>query len=139
MNCAVCSSRGTENDVEVLKALRRDTISVAESLPRRVRRSPFYFWVKDADGIYLWGSAEMDRFAGGAVAGKTDADFGPPAESPTTLAALRADDRAVLHSDEPLYTHERIEGAGNLSVCKWADELDGRRVTFGVSFLVPGD
>lgn len=100
---------------------------------------PFYFWAKDGDGTYLWGSDEMDRFAGGTVAGKTDADFGRPAESPETVATLQANDRKVLDTGEPLYTHERIEGAGNVSVCKWAGELDGRRVTFGVSFLVPGD
>jgi hypothetical protein len=100
---------------------------------------PFYFWVKDVDGTYLWASAEMDRFAGSPVAGQTDADFGPAAESPETAAKLQANDRLVLDAGEPLYTHERIEGAGNVSVCKWAGELDGQPVTFGVSFLVPGD
>jgi hypothetical protein len=100
---------------------------------------PFYLWAKDADGTYLWGSAEMDRFAGGAVAGRTDADFGPAAESPDTATTLQANDRHVLDSGKPLFTHERIEGAGNVSVCKWAGELDGRPVTFGVSFVVPGD
>ena len=100
---------------------------------------PFYLWAKDEDGVYLWGSAEMDRFAGGPVAGRTDAEFGQPAESPPTAATLQANDREVLDSGSPLYTHEQIEGAGNVSVCKWPGELDGRRVTFGVSFLVPGD
>ena len=100
---------------------------------------PFYLWVKDTDGTYLWGSAEMDRFAGGSVAGRTDAEFGPAAESPATAATLQANDRHVLDSGEPLYTHEQIEGAGTVSVCKWAGELDGQRVTFGVSFAVPDD
>ena len=98
---------------------------------------PFYFWAKDADGTYLWGSAEMDRFAGVPVAGKADTDFGAGAESEETAATLQENDRKVLNSSEPLYTHEDIEGAGRVSVCKWAGELDGERVTFGVSFLVP--
>ena len=101
--------------------------------------APFYLWAKDPDGTYRWGSAEMDRFAGGSVVGRNDADFGPTAESAETSANLQANDDRVLESGEPLYTHERIEGAGNLSVCKWAGELDGEPVTFGVSFLVPDD
>lgn len=100
---------------------------------------PFYMWVKDADGTYLWGSAEMDRFAAGPVAGRTDADFAPASESPATAETLQTNDRRVLESGEALYTHENIEGAGNVSVCKWSGVLDGRPVTFGVSFLVPGD
>lgn len=98
---------------------------------------PFYFWAKDADGTYLWGSAEMDRFAGGPVAGRADNEFGAASESEHTAATLQDNDRRVLESGEPLYTHEQIEGAGKVSVCKWAGELDGRRVTFGVSFVVP--
>ncbi len=100
---------------------------------------PFYMWVKDSDGMYLWGSSEMERFAGGPVEGRTDADFGAQAESPETTAQLQANDRQVLDSGEPLYTHENIEGAGNVSVCKWSAEIDGKPVTVGVSFLVPGD
>lgn len=100
---------------------------------------PFYFWVKDAQGTYLWANAAMDRFAGAPVAGRTDAELGPAAESSQTAATLQANDRAVLEGGEPLYTHEQIEGAGNVSVCKWPGELDGQPVTFGVSFLVPGD
>ncbi|GAA1055921.1 hypothetical protein GCM10017608_14220 [Agromyces luteolus] len=100
---------------------------------------PFYLWVKDATGTYLWGSERMDRFAGGSVQGRTDADFGPAAESPETAATLEANDRHVLDSGEPLYTHEQIEGAGDVSVCKWPGELDGEPVTFGISFAVPGD
>ena len=100
---------------------------------------PFYMWAKDVDGTYLWGSRRMDDFAGGSVVGRSDADFGPAAESPQTAATLQANDRHVLDSGEPLYTHERIEGAGDVSVCKWAGRLDGEPVTFGVSFLVPRD
>jgi hypothetical protein len=100
---------------------------------------PFYFWVKDANGVYLWGSDPMDRFAGGSVQGRTDADFGPQAESAATATRLQANDRQVLESGTPLFTHEAIEGAGNVSVCKWAGELEGQSVTFGLSFLVPGD
>jgi hypothetical protein len=100
---------------------------------------PFYMWVKDAHGTYLWGSDQSDRFAGGSVVGRTDADFGAAAESAETAATLQANDRHVLDSGEPMYTHELIEGAGDVSVSKWAGELDGERVTFGVSFEVPRD
>ena len=103
------------------------------------KQVPFYFWAKDANGVYVWGSTPMDRFAGGTVVGRTDADFGPEAETLSTAATLRANDQSVLESGQPLFTHERIEGAGNVSVCKWAGELDGQPVTFGLSFLVPGD
>jgi len=113
------------------------TMHIADLEP--FRDVPFYLWVKDESGTYLWANAEMERFAGGTVAGKTDAEFGRGAESPETAATLQANDRQVLDSGEPLYTHERIEGAGNVSVCKWPGELDGRPVTFEVSFLVPGD
>ncbi len=100
---------------------------------------PFYMWVKDDQGTYLWGSSEMDRFAGVPVAGRTDADFGPEIESAATSAQLQANDRTVLDSGKPLYAHEQIEGAGNVSVCKWPGEWVGKPVTFGVCFLVPGD
>lgn len=103
------------------------------------RDAPFYMWVKDAQGTYLWGNAEMERFAGGPVAGRKDSDFSPQAESAATSARLQANDRQVLDSNQPLYTHEKIESAGNLSVCKWPGSLGGQPVTFGISFLVPGD
>ena len=101
--------------------------------------APFYMWVKDTEGTYLWGSAEMDRFAGQPVAGHKDSDFAPAVESEATAAKLQSNDSEVLASGKPLYTHESIEGAGNVSVCKWPGTLDGQPVTFGVSFLVPGD
>jgi hypothetical protein len=101
------------------------------------KQVPFYFWVKDSNGVYLWGSTPMDRFAGGTVIGRTDVDFVPEAESVTTAASLQANDRHVIETGEDLFTHERIEDAGNLSVCKWPGELDGQPVTFGLSFLVP--
>ncbi|MEO1003712.1 MAG: hypothetical protein AAFX65_11450 [Cyanobacteria bacterium J06638_7] len=103
------------------------------------KQVPFYFWAKDGNGVYLWGSEPMDRFAGGSVAGRGDSDFGPSAESAATAASLQANDRLVRESGQPLFTHERIEGAGNVSVCKWAGMLEGIPVTFGISFLVPGD
>jgi hypothetical protein len=117
--------------------LHEQTMRLSDLEP--FKHVPFYFWVKDANGTYLWGSTAMDRFSGGSVAGRTDADFGPDAESPSTAAELQANDRHVLETGEPLYTHEEIEGAGNVSVCKWPGEIDGQPVSFGISFLVPGD
>lgn len=129
----------------IISARIRSVIGMPRSTPMRLselepfKQVPFYFWAKDAHGVYLWGSTPMDHFAGGTVIGRTDADFGPDAGSDSTAAALLANDRTVLESGKPLFTHEQIEGAGNVSVCKWPGELDGQAVTFGVSFLVPGD
>lgn len=93
---------------------------------------PFFFWVKDAEGTYLWGNRAMAEFAGEDVAGKTDADL----ESAETAEALRRHDREVLEKGEPEFVHELVDGLGNLSVCKWAGDLDGQTAAFGVSFLV---
>ncbi len=54
-------------------------------------------------------------------------------------ATLQANDQSVFEGGNPLFTHERIEGPGNVSDCTLAGELDGQPVTFGLSFLVPGD
>jgi carotenoid cleavage dioxygenase-like enzyme len=91
---------------------------------------PFYLWVKDEAGTYIWGNKAMAEFAGGDVAGKTDADLAPP----NTAAMMRHHDIETLETGEPVYLHEAIEGAGNLSVCKWAGELEGKPAAFGVSF-----
>jgi len=107
---------------------RRDAMKLSDLEP--FDDVPFYFWVKDEEGTYVWGNKAMAKFAGGDVAGKTDADLAPP----NTAAMMRHHDVETLETGEPRYPHEAIEGAGNLSVCKWADELDGKPAAFGVSF-----
>jgi hypothetical protein len=91
---------------------------------------PFYLWVKDENGTYVWGNRAMTEFAGGDVAGKTDEDLAPP----KTAAMMRHHDVETLETGKPIYLHEKIEGAGNLSVCKWAGKLEGKPAAFGVSF-----
>jgi hypothetical protein len=55
---------------------------------------------------------------------------------------LVKNDKDVLASGKPHYIHERVDhsdhGKATLSVCKWVDDLDGRRLVFGISFVIPG-
>ena len=54
----------------------------------------------------------------------------------------QANQRGRLASGKPHYMHERVDhsehGKATLSVCKWVDDLDGRRLVFGISFVIPG-
>jgi len=56
--------------------------------------------------------------------------------------ALVKTDKEVLATGTPHYIHEHVDhsdhGKATLSVCKWVDELDGRRLVFGISFIIPG-
>ena len=100
------------------------------------RDAPFLLWAKDADGVYVWGNRTIDDLAGEAVTGKPDADlvWGDDAE------ALRRDDEQVLATGQPIFVNEHVQrsnrGDAVLSVCKWADELDGVPHAFGISFVV---
>ncbi len=97
---------------------------------------PFLLWVKDEDGRYIWGNTAINDFAGQPVAGKTDAEL-PWAD---VAESLRADDKQVMATGEPMFTHEQVgessKGKATLSVCKFADELDGKTHAFGISFVV---
>ena len=102
------------------------------------RDVPFLCWVKDEEWRYLWGNRAICELAGEDVAGKKDDQLVWKANA----EALVKNDQAVLASGQPHYMHERVDHSGHgqatLSVCKWVDELDGRRLVFGISFVIPG-
>jgi PAS domain-containing protein len=99
---------------------------------------PFLVWVKDEHWRYLWGNQAICDLAGENVVGKKDSELVWKASA----AALVKNDEAVLASGKTHYTHERVDhsehGEATLSVCKWLDDLDGRRLVFGISFVIPG-
>jgi len=99
---------------------------------------PFLAWVKDEDWRYLWGNRAISDLAGESVIGKLDSELAWKADA----EALVRNDKEVLASGEPHYIIEQVahssHGKATLSVCKWVDDLDGRRLVFGISFVIPG-
>jgi PAS domain-containing protein len=97
---------------------------------------PFYFWVKDEAGRYLWVNKALAKIAQQDMVGKTDRDMGWAADA----EGLRADDKKVLETGKTLYIREdaHVPGRGKvtLNVCKFVGELDGRKGVFGVSFVI---
>jgi PAS domain-containing protein len=99
---------------------------------------PFLCWVKDEDWRYLWGNRAICDLAGENVIGKKDSELVWKANA----EALVRNDEDVLASGKVHFIHEKVDhsehGTASLSVCKWVDELDGRRLVFGISFVIPG-
>ena len=99
---------------------------------------PFLFWVKDEEWRYLWGNQAICDFAGEDVVGKSDRELKWKADA----KGLVQNDQEVLASGQAHYYHEHVAhselGDAMLSVCKWVDELEGRKLVFGVSFVIPG-
>ena len=99
---------------------------------------PFLCWVKDEDWRYLWGNKAICDLAGEDVTGKHDDEL----VWKENAEALVANDKDVMASGKPHYMNERVDhsehGKATVSVCKWVDELDGRRLVFGISFIIPG-
>ena len=97
---------------------------------------PFLFWAKDEDGRYIWGNRVINDFAGQDVTGKTDDEL-PWSDD---AEALRADDREVMRTGQPIFRHEHVDrsktGQATLSVCKFLGDLDGTRCVMGVSFVI---
>jgi PAS domain-containing protein len=98
---------------------------------------PFLLWAKGEESRYLWGNKAICALAGESVIGKKDSDLIWKGDAET----LVKDDKEVLATGKPRYFHERVDhpehGKATLSVCKWVDELDGRRLVFGISFIAP--
>lgn len=99
---------------------------------------PFLCWVKDEEWRYLWGNRAICDLAGESVVGKKDSELAWKANA----QVLVKDDEQVLASGKPLFIHETVDhsdhGKATLSVCKWVDMLEGRRLVFGISFVIPG-
>ncbi len=95
---------------------------------------PFLFWAKDEESRYIWGNRVINELAGGSVVGKMDSEL-PWAKN---AAALVAHDRQVLEAGKPVFTNEHVDNPDSvtLSVCKFPGELDGKRCTFGISFVI---
>ena len=97
---------------------------------------PFLFWVKDAEGRYLWGNRVINQLAGEDVVGKTDAElvWSDDAED------LYAHDLKVLESGKPSFIHEFVakssHGQSTLNVCKFVGELEDEKRIFGISFII---
>ena len=95
---------------------------------------PFLFWVKDAEGRYLWGNRAIAQLAGMEIVGKTDRDLPWAADAD----ALRVADKQVLETGKPRFLHEYVTQPRKvtLNVCKWLEALDGKKRCFGISFIV---
>ncbi len=97
---------------------------------------PFFFWVKDEEGRYLWGNRAISQAAGEEIIGKTDHEL----IWADNADALKALDKQVLETGKPHFAHEYVDKSGvgkaNLSVCKFVGEFNGKRCCFGVSFVI---
>ena len=97
---------------------------------------PFFFWVKDEEGRYLWVNRALAEMAQQAIVGKTDREMGWSADAD----GLGADDKKVLETGKNLYVHEYAQvpsrGKVTLNVCKFLGEFDGKKCVFGISFVI---
>ena len=97
---------------------------------------PFFFWVKDEEGKYVFVNRALADMAQQAIIGKTDLEMGWAADA----EALRADDKKVLETGQTLYVHEYAHvpsrGKVTLNVCKFLGEFDGKKRVFGISFVI---
>ncbi len=96
---------------------------------------PFFFWVKDEEGTYLWVNDALNAMAEEGIVGKKDAEL-PWKDSADTL---RAHDLEVLETGKPMLLHEIVQKPNHddLSVCKFVGDFEGKRCAFGISFIVP--
>ena len=96
---------------------------------------PFFFWVKDEEGTYLWVNKALREMSESEIVGKKDSELPWAAAS----VKLREHDLQVLKTGKPIYLHEYVEAPYNddLSVCKFVGEFEGKRCAFGISFVIP--
>jgi PAS domain-containing protein len=95
---------------------------------------PFFFWVKDDEGKYIWVNRALNEMAGQDITGKTDYEL-PWAND---AEKLRADDMKVLLTGEHMFVEEYIQqpGKASLNVCKFVGDYEGKRCAIGVSFVI---
>jgi PAS domain-containing protein len=95
---------------------------------------PFFFWVKDGDGRFMWANRALIERAKVDLVGRTDHEL-PWAES---ADAFRTADKEVMETGKTRFLREDAEKLSKttLYVCKWVGELDGKKGVFGVSFAV---
>jgi len=95
---------------------------------------PFFFWVKDEDGRYLWVNKALADMVTEDIVGKKDSEL------PWVHDAdkLREHDLKVLETGKPAFLHEYVAEPhkANLSVCKFVADFEGKRCAFGVSFVI---
>lgn len=97
----------------------------------------FLFWIKDKEGTYIWANRAACQFAKqDNIEGKTDRDL----VWADNAEALQKADRQVLETGKPRFLQEFVDKSGlgkaTLNVCKWVDELDGKKYCFGISFTI---
>ncbi len=97
---------------------------------------PFLFWVKNSEGVYIFANKAITEVANGKILGKTDYQL-PWAENADTL---READKKVLETGKTQYIHEYVDesssGRKKLNVCKFAEQFEGERCAFGISFEI---
>lgn len=95
---------------------------------------PFFFWVKDEEGTYLWVNKALGAMATEEIVGKKDKEL-PWVDDAN---ALRENDLKVLETGNPMFTYEYVQkpNKDKLSVCKYVGDFEGKRCAFGVSFVI---
>ncbi|MEM7025325.1 MAG: hypothetical protein AAF637_22460, partial [Pseudomonadota bacterium] len=82
------------------------------------------------------GNKAISALAGENVIGKSDHDL----VWHENADALVAVDKDVLRTGKTHYLHEyvshSVHGKSTLNVCKFIGDLDGRRLVFGISFII---
>lgn len=99
-----------------------------------LNQMPFFFWVKDQSGKYLWVNQALAQIVPDGIVGKTDHDliWADQAE------ALQAVDQEVLESGEPKHLIEQATMQGqvvNLSSYKFPGTFAGQKCSMGISFI----
>ena len=97
---------------------------------------PFYFWVKDEKGRYLWANRALSQMATEDIIGKTDHELMWTDNADTLLEV----DKQVLDTGKTRFLHEYVEKSGRgkiaLNVCKFVGDLEGKKCVFGISFVI---
>lgn len=103
-----------------------------------MENSPALWWMKDADGKYLFINPTYARYFDvqpERIVGQTDFDFMPR----YVAEQLRANDLVVLESQKSLYIHETVEAPNGIRIIlstKFPFEEGGRKFVGGIGLDV---